>query len=192
MEWAGAETRPDRAITMSDSPLMDAFKFNAEDLSANRADTLTARQIERMDVYLKASKANRRLAWVVCVGTVIVFFGIAFVLQPADEVRRALPYLVSGIALYMLVFGFFIALGVFQGRHLSGRRLSVVAGTASRSTRKLKQGRWTAWYVTIDGVRFQLHDQDQYKALQDDVKYRIFYIHYPPAHVILTLDQMER
>jgi hypothetical protein len=171
---------------------MDAFGFNAADLSANRADTLTARQVERIGVYLKASKANSRLAFMACVGSVIVFTGIAFILQPAVEVLQALPYLAAGIALYGITFCFFIALGIFQARHLRDRRLSVVEGTASRSTRKLKQGRWTAYYVTINGVRFQLHDRDQYGSLQDGARYRIFYIHHPPAHVILTLDQIER
>jgi hypothetical protein len=175
---------------MPHSALMDAFGFNAEDLSANRADTLTEGQMERIAVYLKASRVNGRLAFTVCMASVIVFLGMTFILGPADEVLRALPYLASGLALYVLVFCFFIALGIFQSRHLSERRLSVVEGTASRSTRRLKQGRWTAYYVMIEGVRFQLHNQDQYQALQDGMTYRVFYIHHPPAHVILTLDQI--
>ncbi len=179
-------------MAMSHSPLMDAFGFNAEDLSANRADTLTARQIEQINLYIRALKARSRLALTVCMGSVIIFLGVAFILQPAGEVLGAMPYLASGVALYVLVFSFFIALGIFQSRHLSKRRLNVVAGTASRSTRKLKQGRWTAWYVTIDGVRFQLHDQDQYETLQDGMKYRVFYIHHPPTHVILSMDQIDR
>ena len=132
-----------------------------------------------------------RLGLGACTGSVIVFFGIAYVLQPADGFGQALPYLTFAAALFIGIFIFFIAVGIIRSRYLNERHISMAEGSASRSIRTLKHGRWTAYYVTIGGVRFQLPSQDQFEVFRDNVQYRVFYIQYPPAHLILTLEQME-
>ncbi|MBC7879193.1 MAG: hypothetical protein H7Y59_18645 [Anaerolineales bacterium] len=170
---------------------MDAFDFTNDDLLANRANKLTPNQHKQINSYIKIARISTRLALSACIGTVIVYFGIAYVLQPDNGFGQALPYLIFTAALFIGVFVFFIAVGIIQGRHLRERHISIIEGHASRSTRKLKHGRWTAYYVTIGNIRFQLSSQDQYEAFQDNVQYRVFYIQYPPAHLILAFEPIE-
>lgn len=170
---------------------MDAFEFTNDDLLANRANKLTQRQHKKVASYIKIAKISTRFALGACVGTVMVYFGIGYALQPEDGFGQALPYLIFAAALFVGVFVFFIIVGIIQSRHLREGHISIIEGHASRSTRKLNHGRWTAYYVTIGDVRFQLRSKDQFEVFRDNAQYRVFYIQYPPTHLILTLEQIE-
>ncbi len=170
---------------------MDAFGFTNDDLSANHANKLTQRQHKQIASYIKIAKMSTRLGLGACIGSVIVFFGVAYSLQPADGFGQALPYLMLAAALFISIFIFFITVGIIDSRHLNERHISMAEGPASRSIRKLKYGRWTAYYVTIAEIRFQLSSQEQFEVFRDNMQYRVFYIQYPPAHLILTVEPME-
>jgi hypothetical protein len=170
--------------------MMDAFEFTSDDLAANRANRLTPDQQKLITTYIKIANTSTRLALIACVGSIAVFFGIAYRLQPADGLGQALPFLISAAVVFMSIFIFFIVVGIIRSRHLYNRHISVVEGQAARSTRKLKNGRWTAYYVTIGETRFQLSSRAQFEAFQDHAHYRVFYIQYPPAHLILSMEKM--
>ena len=170
---------------------MDAFGFTNDDLLANHANKLTQRQHKQIASYIKIARISTRLAWGACIGTVIVYFGIGYVLQPDDGFGQALPYLIFAVALFVGIFVFFIVVGIIRSRHLREKHISMIEGHAIRSTRKLNHGRWTAYYVTIGEARFQLSSQDQFEVFRDNTQYRVFYIQYPPAHLILTVEPME-
>lgn len=171
--------------------MMDAFEFTDHDLAANRANKLTSGQHKRINTYIKIANTSTWLALIACIGTIMVFFGIAYRLRPADGFGRALPVLILAAVLFMSIFIFFIIVGMIRRRDLDNHHISVIEGSAARSTRKLKNGRWTAYYVTIAGTRFQLSSRMQFEAFRDDAHYRIFYIQYPPAHLILSMEQMD-
>jgi hypothetical protein len=170
--------------------MMDAFEFTSDDLAANRANKLTTDQQKRIAVHIRIAKTSTRLALIACIGSILVFFGIAYRLQPADGFGGALPVLVLAAAVFMSIFIFFIVVGRIRSRHLYNGQISVIEGHAARSTQKLKNRRWTAYYVTIAGTRFQLSSRAQFEAFQDDAHYRVFYIQYPPTHLILSMEQM--
>lgn len=169
---------------------MDAFEFTSDDLAANRADKLTPAQQKRITTHIRIAKTSTRLALIACIGSIAIFFAIAYRLQPADGFGGALPFLISAAVVFMSIFIFFIVVGMIRSRHLYNRQISVIEGSAVRSTRKVKNGRWTAYYVSIGEIRFQLSSRAQFEAFQDHVQYRVFYIQYPPAHVILSIEQM--
>ncbi len=171
--------------------MMDAFEFTNDDLLANRANKLTPDQQKRIAACINIANTSTRLALIACMGSIVLFFGIAYRLQPADGFGGALPFLILAAVLFMSIFIFFIIVGIIRRRHLDNRRISVTEGYAARSTRKLKNGRWTAYYVTIAETRFQLSSQAQFEVFRDNAHYRVFYIQYPPAHLILTLEQLE-
>jgi hypothetical protein len=171
--------------------MMDAFEFTDDDLLANRANKLTPGQQERIVTYIKIANTGTRLALIACIGSIIVFFAVAYRLQPADGFGEALPFLILAAAVFMSIFIFFIVLGMIRSRNLHNHHISMVEGVATRSTRKVKHGRWTAYYVTIAEVRFQLSRRAQFEAFREDTHYRVFYIQYPPAHLILTVEQMD-
>jgi hypothetical protein len=170
---------------------MDAFEFTDDDLVANRANKLTPVQQKRIAAYIKIANTSSRLALIACIGSIVIFFAIAYGLQPADGFGGELPFLILAAAVFMSIFIFFIVLGMIRSRHLHNRHISVVEGVAARSTRKVKHGRWTAYYVTIAEIKFQLSSRAQFEAFREDAHYRVFYIQYPPAHLILTVEQMD-
>lgn len=169
---------------------MDAFEFTDDDLVANRANKLTPGQHKRIATYIKIANTSSRLALIACMGSVVLFFAVAYRLQPAGGFGGALPFLIPAAVVFMTIFIFFIIMGMIRSRHLHNRHISVVEGVAARSTRKVKHGRWTAYYVTIAEIRFQLSSRAQFEAFREDVRYRVFYIQYPPTHLILTVEKM--
>jgi hypothetical protein len=171
--------------------MMDAFGFTRHDLLANQANELTPEQHKRINTHIKIANISTRLALIACIGTIVVFFGIAYRLQPAGGFGQALPVLIFAAGLFMSIFIFFIVVGTIRARHLYNRNISVIEGTAAQSTQKIKNGRWTAYYVSIAGIRFQLSSRAQFEAFQDNAHYRVFYIQYPPTHLILSLEQMD-
>jgi hypothetical protein len=168
--------------------MIDGFDFTNDDLLANRDNKLTQHQNKLIASYIKIARVSTRLALIACIGTVLVYFIIGYFLQPEDGFGQALPYLIFAIALFIVIFVFFIVVGLIQSRHLRERHISIIEGPASRSARKIKHGRWTAYYVTIGNIRFQLSSKDQFEAFRDNVQYRVFYIQYPPAHLILSFE----
>jgi hypothetical protein len=170
--------------------MMDAFEFTDHDLEANRANKLTPDQHKLITTYIKIANTSTWLALIACIGTIMVFFAIAYGLQPADGFGGALPVLILAAVVFMTIFIFFIIVGLIRSRHLNNRQISVIEGVAARSTQKWKNGRLTAYYVTIAGTRFQLSSRAQFEAFQDDAHYRVFYIQYPPTHLILSIEQM--
>jgi hypothetical protein len=170
---------------------MEAFGFTNEDLLANHVNKLTQRQHRQIASYIKIARISTLLALGACIGTVIVYFGIGYVLQPDDGFGQALPYLIFAATLFVGIFVFFIVVGIIRSRHLREKHISMVDGHVIRSTRKLKHGWWTAYYVTVGEVRFQLSSRDQYDVFRDNTQYRVFYIQYPPTHLILTVEPME-
>jgi hypothetical protein len=171
--------------------MMDAFEFTDHDLSANRENKLTPAQHKRIAAYIKVANTSTWLALIACIGSIVVYFGIAYRLRPTDGFGQELPILILAAVLFMSIFIFFIIVGMIRSRHLKYRQISVIEGYAVRSTRKLKNGRWTAYYVTIAETRFQLSSQAQFEAFRDNAHYRVFYIQYPPAHLILSIEQLD-
>jgi hypothetical protein len=171
--------------------MVDAFEFTRDDLAANRAHKLTTDQQKRVAAYVKIAHTATRFAWIACIGSLVVFFGIAYYLRPADGFGQALPFLIAGAAVFMTIFIFFIVMGMIRSLHLKNQHISVIEGHAVRSFRKIKSGRWTAYYVTIAGIRFQLSSEAQFEAFRDNTNYRVFYIQYPPAHLILAVEPVQ-
>lgn len=170
---------------------MEAFGFTQDDLLSNRANKLTQSQQRKINSHIKIAKISTRFALAACIGTIILYFGIGYVLRPENGYGQALPYLLFGAALFAGIFIFFIWVGNFKARHLRNGQISIVEGMASPSTKKLDRGRWTAYYVSVGDVKFQLSNQGQFDALQANIRYRVFYIQYPPTHIILAIESLE-
>ena len=167
--------------------MQDAFDFTEEDLFANRAGRLSTRQKERLDVYLSIAKKRSRIALIVGMGSVLVLFGIAFFAVPKQFIQ-ALPYLSIAAALYLSIFLAFMIVDFKKLRRLDAREVQTIEGVAHLSSKKLKHGRWTAYYVTIDDIRFQIH-RDQFEVFQERARYKIFFMNYPPTHWVLSVER---
>ncbi len=170
---------------------MEAFEFTHDDLLSNRANKLTQSQQRKINSHIRIAEISSRLALGACIGTMILYLGIGYALRPENGYGQALPYLIFAAALFIGIFIFFILVGNFKGRHLRDGQISVVEGIASPSIKKLNHGRWSAYYVSVGDVKFQLSSQDQFDALRADVRYRVFYIQYPPTHIILSIESMD-
>lgn len=167
--------------------MLEAFDFTEDDLLANRAGRLSIRQNERVDEYVPIAKKRARFALIVGMGSVLFLFGITFFAEP-NQFLQALPYLSIAAALYLLIFLAFVIVDFKKLRRLDAREVQIAEGTAHLSSKKLRHGRWTAYYVTIDNIRFQIH-RDQFEALQEGVRSKIFFLSYPPTHWILSVER---
>jgi hypothetical protein len=85
-----------------------------------------------------------------------------------------------------LIFLFFYFLGDFRSDLKSGK-ISAVEGFATLKQKKLPRGLGTAFFVTIGKVKFQIDTKKQSEAIQTNIKYRFFYIKYPPTQIILSI-----
>jgi len=167
--------------------MLAAFDFTDEDLLANRAGKLSPRQHEQVEEYLRLAKKRSQFALIAGTGSATVLFGVAFLVQ-SNQFLQALPFLGIGVALYLLIFLSFMVVDFNKLRRLNAREVQSVAGIAHRTTKKLRHGRWTAYYVTVEKIRFQIH-HDQYDAFQNGGRVRVFFIHYPPTHWVLSVEQ---
>ena len=167
--------------------MLDAFNFTAEDLQANRAGMLSVRQNELVDEYLSVAKKRSRFALIVGAGSVLFLFGIAFFAEP-DQFLQAFPYLSIAAALYLAAFLAFMIVDFNRLRRLNAREVQTKEGVARLSSKKLKHGRWTAYYVVLDKIKFQIH-RDQFEALQDGARYKVFFLNHPPTHWVLSVEE---
>ena len=167
--------------------MFDAFDFTEDDLLANRAGKLSIRQNERVDEYLPIAKKRARFALIVGVGSVLFLFGIAFFAEP-NQFLQALPYLSIAASFYLLIFLAFVIVDFKKLRRLDAREVQIAEGTAHLLSKKLRHGRWTAYYVTVDNIKFQIQ-RDQFEMFQEGARYKVFYLNYPPTHWILSVDR---
>lgn len=167
--------------------MFDAFDFTEDDLLANRAGRLSIRQNERVDEYVPIAQKRARFALIVGVGSVFILFGIAFFAEP-NQFLQALPYLSIAAAFYLLIFLAFLIVDFEKLRRLGAREVQIAEGTAHLLSKKLRHGRWTAYYVTIDNIKFQIQ-RDQFEMFQEGARYKIFFLNYPPTQWILSVEQ---
>ena len=167
--------------------LEDIFNFTADDLANNANGQLTAGQQEMLKSYRKISRCGTIVALIAVVGT-IVGLG-AVVLLNADiessAMQQALPAIGGVFGSVLVIFMVFWLLGIYRARYVRTPRIFDVTGTARPHLKKRQYH--TEYYVSIGKIRFQVTSKAQYDAIQTDTTYRVYYIHYPPTHIILSI-----
>jgi hypothetical protein len=183
-----------RKHTMStESPatlrLLHAFSCSIDDLVANRHGLLTPAQQHRIAQYIAIGSWSSRLALFVFLGSVAFFFiGAPFLMQEETIPRQILPYLVGTALVVLALVGVFVGIGLRRVQTLRRAQIREIEGTVRRTTKQFRHGRWTAYYLWVGPMRFQLTSEQQYKVFVEGSTYRIYYIHYPPTHVIMSLE----
>jgi hypothetical protein len=171
--------------------LSGAFGCSVSDLVANRGGSLTLRQQRLLAQHIAIGSRSSWLAIVVFLGSAtFLLIGAPFLINDASVPRQALPYLAATAFVILGIVGVFVGIGVRRIQMLRRAQIRVIQGPIRRATRRVRQGRWTAYYVWIGGVRFQLTSEQQYNAFVEGQTYRLFYIHYPPTQLILSLEEL--
>lgn len=169
--------------------LSDSFQFDADDLAQNRNGELTAAQHKKLEAYRKTYRCGSILAGISIVGSIAVMAGI-FIFNSdinSPAMQQALPFIAVTFGSVLLIFVFFILLDRFRARHLRSGKISVVTGSIKRSSKTLQHA-GTAYYVTVGKTRFQVPTKAQYDVFQPDTSYRVYYVQYPPTHIILSVE----
>jgi len=167
---------------------MKAFGFGKDDLSANKRGKITERQRNLLSQYIKITRFNSGLAIFLTVASVLFVFGLPLLISSGSAIKQALPYLL-GTALFVLaITGYFTSIGLKRLRTLQNEVVSIREGAIRLDIKKLDYGNLKAYYVWIDDFRLQLTSEKQFKSLADGANYRIYYIHYPPTHILLSLE----
>jgi hypothetical protein len=174
---------------LSSSRLMEAFSFSAQDLAANRAGAVSERQRELLDQTARMGSCAGRVA-------LLIFFGLAALLAvvpllaSADpSMDQARPFLLLTALGVACVASTFVVIGVRRAGALRHHELRVAEGVAACSSRRINHGRYMAYYLTLGSVRLQLQSQAQQEALRQGSLYRVYYAHYPPAHIIMSIEE---
>ena len=172
--------------------LEGVFQFNADDLDSNSNGKLTARQQEMLKSYRKFSSCGTIAALVAIIGTIGILSGIVLLNTDSETsgMQQALPYIVGVFGFAFFLFIFFWLLGIYRSRYLRTPKIFDVTGKANPHLKKRQYH--TEYYVSIGKVRFQVTSKAQYDAIQSDQAYRVYYIHYPPTHVILSIELLEQ
>jgi hypothetical protein len=175
----------------STSRLLRAFACSIEDLVANRSGSLTTRQQHLLARHIAIGSWSSRLAVLVFLGSAAcLLIGAPFLINEGPIPPQALPYIVGTVLVMLGIAGVFVGIGMRRVQMLRRGKISVIEGPIRRTTKRIRQGRWVAYYLWIGDMRFQLTSEQQYNAFAEGRTYRIYYIHYPPTQLILSLEEL--
>lgn len=170
--------------------LESVFDFTADDLASNAKGQLTERQQELLKSYRKVSGCGTITAFIAVIGSFGVM-AVIFLLSSDNE--SPLPpeamLAIGGVfGFAILLFLIFWLWGIYRVRYVRSPKVFDVTGQAHPKIKKRQYH--TEYYVKIGNVRFQLQSKNQYDAIQADQTYRVYYVHYPPAHIILSIEPL--
>jgi len=169
---------------------MQAFTFSEEDLAANRQGLLTDRQRQMVADQVRLARVSSVLALLSVLGSILVFVGMAVLTEQGSIPPQAIPYLAGTGLILICIAGIFIFIGLRRLHTLRAEKISIATGPLRLTTKRFQHGRWTGYYATIDAIRFQLASKRQFEALNEDSTYQIYFLHYPPTHLILSLEEI--
>lgn len=181
---------------MADEPpsharLLQVFAWSMDDLVANRRGSLTPRQQQILARHIAIGSWSSRLAMLVFLGSVAFFIiGAPVLIQEESVPQQVLPALGATVVVVLGIVGVFVGIGMRRLRTLRRANISVIEGPMRRATKHIRNGRWTAYYLWVGGMRFQLMSEQQYKVFVEGRSYRIYYILYPPTQLILSLEEV--
>jgi len=169
---------------------MQAFTFSEEDLAANRQGLLTDRQKQMVADQVRLARISSILALLSVLGSILVFVGMAVLAEQGPIPPQAIPYLAGTGLVLLCTVGMFIFIGLRRLHTLRAEKISMTTGLIHLTTKRFKHGRWTGYYATIDAIRFQLASKHQFDALNEGTIYQIYFLNYPPTHLILSLKEI--
>ena len=169
---------------------MKAFSFSADELAANKLGRITARQKKTLEQHIRISRFSSGLAMFAALASIIVMFGILLLISDESGLKQAASYLAGAAFVFFAIMGVFTYIGLRRLRTLQNEEVSVREGALRLDTKSLDYGTMKAHYAWIDDFRFQLTSKKQFETLVNGNLYRVYYIHYPPTHIILSMEEM--
>ena len=173
--------------------LADIFDFTIDDLTSNANGQLTTRQQATLQSYRKISRCGTIFAFIAVVGTISVMGAIVLFNTDVESstMQQALPAIGIVFGLVLVSFIAFWLLGIYRSRYIRTPHVFEVTGSARPHLKKHPyRTLYTEYYVSIGKIRFQVTSKAQHDALQADKTYRAYYIHYPPTHIILSIEPL--
>ena len=178
------------ASETSRSPLMKAFSFGKEELTANKQGRITARQKKTLEQHIRISRFSSGLAMFAAIASIVVMFGVLIFIPQGSGLKQAAPYLAGTAFVFFVIMGVFTYLGLRKLGTLKNEEVRIQEGTLRLDAKSLDYGTMKAHYAWIDDFRFQLTSNKQVKALVNGKHYRVYYVYYPPTHIILSVEEI--
>ena len=172
------------------SPLMKAFSFGTDELAANKLGKLTARQKKILTQHIKVSRFSSGLAMTATIASIAILFGVLFFSSQGTVTKQAAPFLAGTAFFVFAIMGIFTFIGLRRLRTLQNEEVNVMEGQIRLNVKSLDYGTMKAHYAWIGNFRFQLTSKQQFKVLVNGNLYRIYYVHYPPTHIILSVEDI--
>jgi hypothetical protein len=176
--------------THIDLELLKMLDITSADVEANRAGTLTGAQRAK----LAQMRGCRTKASIMALISMLLPLAILFYVGYTQFDFARDP---NGGAMYMVAVGIIAIITLLamlwtyrQGRALDREDISIVEGAAQTETRQIKvrSSRYPRYELTIDKTRFFLESERALKAFRPGRKYRVYYIKYPAASIILSVE----
>lgn len=185
--------------------LAAAFDFTPEDLAANRAGTMTPRQVEKLEAHWQMMTRGSRVMMVFYLVGFPVLILISLVVQYYNEGKSLADFFGSsdvfiflgivGMLCFLLVFA--AAVTRFQLRHMRLQRLNIAEGVAHPfiGTGYYRGGKYMRYELKLKGGKprqklFRFSDEKQAKAFRQGEVYRIYYVKMTPFDIILSAEKM--
>jgi hypothetical protein len=176
----------------SNPRLLRAFACSFDDLVANRGGSLTTRQQQLLAQHIAIGSTSSRIAiWMFLGSAAFLLIGAPFLINEGPIPQQVLPYFVGTVLVVLGIVGVFVGIGMRRVQLLRRAHISVIEGPIRRTTKRIRQARWIAYYLWIGGMRFQLTSEQQWEVFVEGRTYRIYYIHYPPTQLILSLEEAQ-
>lgn len=168
--------------------LKERLRFDEDELTLNRNHVISERQQRKAAKYLRNFKKGFIAAIVVFASSAALLLIMPLLIE--DKPLSPVVWIALGsVAGVVMLIGFgFTAYGYWKTRDVRCGKVSMTEGTAEAFIKKLKHGRWSAYYLKIDGVKFQLTQRSEWEAFESGKNYRVFYIDYQPTHIILSAE----
>lgn len=171
--------------------LLRAFSSNLEEVEENRKGTITPRQRTLLDEHIRIGGCGTRAAIFAFIGSGAFLVALPYLMGESEEAAPAMPWIIGTALLLIGIGGIFIAIGKRRLNRLRNPEIRVAEGRVEKRIKEIGRARWKAFHARIGSEQFQLTTEQQYEAFVDGASYRVFYIHYPPTHIILSAESVD-
>lgn len=175
------------------SRLEKAYDFDESEIALNCAGRLSPRQHELLEEYDRINRLGWRFSLAVIFVCLALFALIPLFAIGIESLRKYPEIVYSYAAVIAVVSVLYFISYIWGTRHradVKDRRISFVEGTA-RNHRKKKIRQFTAYFLKIGDVEFQIETAARFKAFEPNAAYTIYYIKYAPTHIVLSARKLE-
>lgn len=167
--------------------------FDSHEITLNQQGQLSERQAKRLAQTIRLRQMGWQCAAFAFAATALFLLAMPLLSDEMPLTRDSWIGLGVVIAVIALVFGVSRWHEFRRSADLRHRKIRVVEGPASTTTRQIHMrggAKLPRYELTIGEVEFYVESPAMLAFFQEGAWYRVYYIHYPPPHIVLSAEKM--